>query len=275
MKKITVFNGVINGEKFDNVAAYNQRMTELIARGATNIEASSSTSIKTVEDKERECDAPAEPEVLNDKYNELELYPYIDDDTPYLDELVTIDAQRNANILKELAQVLSYSKNKIFEWLHDPEVGADYKAQYINNVQDVINRIKQDSKNNITCIDIVNSNRQRIVNDVQAAKARFEELFRTNDNERFMLTSAKPVIDNLLEFYKDVQAEGITVMSASNRNEAVTGEHCATNTCRCSQERNDNTGVVCDTREVMPQQIGDVTEWFNKILEDCGLIGLR
>lgn len=266
MKKITVFNGKINGEKFDNVAAYNQRMNELINSGATNIEASSSTSIKTVEDIETVCDAP-----IDDKYNELELFPYINDDTPYLDELVTIDAQRNANILKELEQVLSYSKNKIFEWLHDPEVGADYKAHYINNVREIIERIKEDSKNNIACIGVVNSNRQRIVNDVEAAKAKFDELFRINDNERFMLISATPVIDNLLEFYKDVQAEGITVMSEG------TTVMPASNTCHCTHDKNniDKTSVVCNTREVLPQHIGDVTDWFNKILAECGLIKLR
>ena len=46
MKQIKVFKGKINGEVFDNVHSYNTRMTELISKGVTNIEATSSTSIK-------------------------------------------------------------------------------------------------------------------------------------------------------------------------------------------------------------------------------------
>ena len=44
MKKI-VFSGTINGETFNNVEDYNQKISSLIRAGETNIQASSSTQI--------------------------------------------------------------------------------------------------------------------------------------------------------------------------------------------------------------------------------------
>lgn len=45
MEKNTTFKGIINGEEFNNVEAYNEKLNELIKKGV-DINASSSTSIK-------------------------------------------------------------------------------------------------------------------------------------------------------------------------------------------------------------------------------------
>ena len=66
---------------FDNVHAYNTRMTELINAGTTNIEANSSTSIKMVDDSLTEfatCLGTDTPVCMEEHNEDLSFLPYFE-----------------------------------------------------------------------------------------------------------------------------------------------------------------------------------------------------
>ena len=102
MAKKTVFTGVINGEMFDNVQAYNARMNELVAAGIEDICASSSTEIKFEEDTTNEYTTTTTQDVATPVDEDLTIYPYMCEDDPfYLDLLVTDDPVTNQEAYAE------------------------------------------------------------------------------------------------------------------------------------------------------------------------------
>lgn len=267
MRQISVFNGFINGEHFSDVQSYNARMNELVAAGHTDIEAEAATSIKFIDDEDIE--APTMPV----REENFDMYPYINDDDPYLDNLVTIDLNENDVRYNRLVHTLSNTKNNIFDWLNDTNIRTTVKKHYINNIAGIIEHIKQDSKNNNTCINIVESKRAKLVNDIEQLKAQYNNLLEGNEKEHNVLCSATRVIDTLLNFYKEIQAEGLNAITNADK---VT--HNATDCACCAPGYPDNcTCGTCDNtcnvavEEIQPQQVGDITNWYNRILEHCGL----
>ena len=134
MAKKTVFTGVINGEKFDNVAAYNARMNELLSQGVENISAASSTEIRNVDENVATsgfvstCTADQCPGTSDAASTELPVdedlsfYPYMEDDDPfYLELLVTEDACVNKAALKEAHRIFDkcfpFIANSLADWL--------------------------------------------------------------------------------------------------------------------------------------------------------------
>lgn len=82
----TIFKGTVNGETFDNVAAYNARLQELINSGVT-VNASSDTKVN-IEDEPTNDASYTTTTTLDVDDADLSIYPYMCEDEPfYLDLL--------------------------------------------------------------------------------------------------------------------------------------------------------------------------------------------
>lgn len=235
MRKITVFNGTINGEKFTNVADYNARMNELIAAGETDIQASSSTSIKTVED---ECPASAVDE-------DLSFYPYVDKDDPYyLDLLVTNDHQTNVEALRCAEEVLAKCWNHITEALEDNEVTQETRREYLNDIQSCIESFKKDRAHTESAVKVVKEKREKLLSELA-----------TLANEESVLNDALPVIDKFIEFYTNV--ESATLEEIANHNVCKHDGCTCGGTCTCGKEKNVET-TCTETQPTRTANLADI-----------------
>ena len=231
MKKTTVFEGFINGEKFDSVAAYNTRMNQLIETGTTNIDAHSSTSIKMVNDESTEtstvetkpeitttatcpdcCCDPCECEDFAETYN---LFPFFEDndcDTTYLDELVTDDDTENKNILANIENTLIDSTRDVTDFLYSLEIDRDDKEEYLEEIRDILVTLNNDAAKNQACIDIINDKRKEAEAKFEAARKEYNETCIQLDTHKATLTRATPVLNKLTEFYRGAECEAIAAL---------------------------------------------------------------
>ena len=290
MKQIKVFNGTINGEKFDNVQAYNTRMTELINAGATNIEASSSTSIKFVEDESMEMTTGIgtdTPICACDEIDEdLTIYPYFEADDPkYLDILVTADPATNAEAYKETNTLLDKCFLYITDNLYDKDLPYGCKKNYLERVEEIIASIKNDNINTTNALKSVDSTRARAASEFRAAQVAFDaaqvkynNTIKECDAHQSILQAAKPIIAMMLEFYHSVQQETLQALvedrtehcCTCNDTDCETCSTCGKCKCECTCDA-EEPNVKCNVREVSPQQLSDVSDWFNNVLRACGL----
>lgn len=72
----TIFEGIVNGEKFNNVEEYNQRISELMSAGET-VDATTSTHMIEDQEDRDESDEPDEPEEM--EFVRAVLFPFIDE----------------------------------------------------------------------------------------------------------------------------------------------------------------------------------------------------
>lgn len=284
MKQTKFFEGTINGEKFDNVHAYNTRMTELISAGVTNIEASSSTSIRMVDDTLTEFTTGIggdTPVCACEEDSDLSFYPYFEvNDPKYLDLLVTNDAITNAKSLKEMTNVLDKCHLYIAERLYDADEPTDTKKQYLEGVRRIISDIICDNTNTSTALSSIDRNRAKAASDFRAAQAAFAEAqhaynkaLRECDDHQFILQAAKPVIARLLEFYRGIEAEALGAIAETRERPFENTTECKKcPTCgECESDCTCDPKVVCNVKEVSPQQLSDISNWFDRVLHACGL----
>ena len=175
MRKV-VFKGVINGEEFDNVKDYNDKINELIAKGG-QINASSDTHIAD------------EPEPVEQKFDELgermsKLTPYFEDDSDehYLDKLVTgddeIDKKRLEVVKTDLTDAL-----KNLETVLKSGIDVMDALSIMNDYKNIRNSILEDQYTNNTLMNSLT-----------------EEIERDTDKLELLKNSA-PFIKTLLDFY--------------------------------------------------------------------------
>lgn len=141
MKKV-VFKGTINGDVFDNVKDYNERMSELINSGETKINASSTTSVF----EEDEIDTDSE-KVLFD----LESFiPYFNPKTNghYLDSLISDNKADNAKALEDTKTMLYEKFKELHKLLTEDDVTNDDALELAQNVKDIRECINNDQKIN-------------------------------------------------------------------------------------------------------------------------------
>ena len=267
MKK-TVFTGTINGQTFDNVADYNKRMMQLLDAGV-EVQASSSTSIKEVNDTVKDT-AASTPE------DGVSLFPFFEEDSEYyLDALVTPDAEKNAAIRREMRNLLEKCYSYIMEMLLDKDVDTDVKQVYRDDIHELISSIEADRNNNLKCKEVITKRRNEAIAKYNAAKAEYNEAMIKFRAEEFMVDGATPVINLLLDFYRDIEADTISaVKNDADRCDSDTC-YCVKRACGCGDPNKNKTidkdKILCDVQELQPQTIKDVTDWFNKLLDDCGI----
>ena len=142
----TIFRGTVNGETFDNVAAYNARLQELINSGEP-VSASSETNVN-IED-EPTNDVSYTTTTTQDIVNEdLTIYPYMCEDDPfYLDLLVTDDPVTNQEAYTEAQKVLKkcydYTLDLVEDWC------TCERETYINDLDDILNNINDDIRDTL------------------------------------------------------------------------------------------------------------------------------
>lgn len=229
MRKTTVFEGFINGEKFDNVADYNARMTQLLNSGATDIDAKSSTSIKTVQDESVEIPAPTEvcpncectpcacdcgcPDCC--ELEEYCLFPFFEDDecdTTYLDNLVSNDATLNKVILTQMDNDLVEARRDVTDFLYSLDINRTDKEEYLEEVRDILVTLNNDAAKNQACIDIIDEKRKEADAKFEAARKVYNETLVQLDTHKHTLTQATPVLNRLLEFYRGAEVETIAAL---------------------------------------------------------------
>jgi hypothetical protein len=265
MKK-TVFTGTINGQTFDNVADYNKCMMQLLEKGV-EVQASSSTSITEVEPEPVDTCAST-PE------DGVSLFPFFEEDADYyLDALVTPDAEKNLAIRTEMRNLLEKCYSYIMEMLLDKDIETDVKQVYRDDIHDLISSIETDRNNNLKCKEVIAKRRNEAIAKYNAAKAEYNEAMIKFRAEEFMIDGANPVINMLLDFYRDIEAEAI---NAVKNDEDCRGTCCDTEctcTCDCSDPNKNKPvdKILCNVRETQPQTLKDVSDWFNQLLEECGI----
>ena len=247
MAKRTVFTGVINGEMFDNVQAYNARMNELVAAGIEDICASSSTEIKFEEDTTDKYTTTTTNDVVAPVDEDLTIYPYMCEDDPfYLDLLVTDDPVTNQEAYNEAQKVLE----KCYRYTNDvmSECCNCERKEYLEDVNEIIDNINADIADTIRAIDRVNAKKKK------AEEAYHEEINKLN-KELDVLAAADKVAGMFKAYYEDVQNEMITMINADR------DINCK---CKSHYVCNSNTPeVITNVEEKTPQTELD----FNKLLD--------
>lgn len=246
----TIFKGTVNGETFDNVAAYNARLQKLLNSGET-VEASSETKVN-VED-EPTSDAPYTTTTTLDAFDEdLTIYPYMCEDDPfYLDLLVTDDPVTNQEAYNEAQNVL----DKCYRYTQDVMSGCCNceRKEYLEDVTEIIDNINNDITDTIRAIDKVNAKKKK------AEEAYHAEM--NNLNKDLDLLEAADKVSNMFKaYYEDVQNE-MRTMIKEGQNKGC-DKSCT------------NDVVETTVTEKTPQ-----TEWdFNKLMDAIfgpGLIRTR
>ena len=268
MKK-TVFTGTINGKTFDNVADYNKCMLQLLEKGI-EVHASSSTSITEVE-----------PESINTCASTPEdgvsLFPFFEKDAEYyLDALVTPDSEKNIAMRREMHNLLDKCYSYIMEMLLDADVDTDVKRIYRDDIHDLIDSIEADRNNNLKCKTVIAQRRNEAIAKYNAAKAEYNEAMIKFRAEEFMVDAANPVINLLLDFYRDIEAETINALkNDKDQCDNHKCKQCGDTACKCDcTDLNKNKPIdkiLCNVHETHPQTIKDASDWFNKLLDECGV----
>lgn len=286
----TIFEGTINGEKFNSVEAYNNKMLELINAGVS-IDASSHT--KSVDNTCKKCSGQtrctcdnscenkksgheklieaicnADDGGIEEKELLESLYPYfVDEDPYYLDALVGTDKEVNAEALKDVEYNLDYCWDVIKDYFESDECLCQ-KKDYLNDVHDIIASIKHDYKANHDALVKVKDEREKCNVELQKAKTEFEtakkkyklaeEEFQNNvqhcNSLQIVLEDAAKVIDLLSTFYKNIECEGIRILA---------DKKCDCSGCNCDGNCEEN--VETHTKETSPQKEMELTD--NEIIE--------
>lgn len=257
MRKVATFEGFINGDRFDDVNAYNLRINELIDAGIEDIQASTSTAVKYVED-EVECDP------------NLPFLPYFGQNDPkYLDVLVTLDENTNMQNRTNTINLLDKCYVQITDSLYNNSIDIPTKESYLNDVRSIINTLCQDESDNNSALSNIKINLEAAVARLEEAKNSFVQITNKCRQDEFILNSAKPVIHDLLEFYRRIEADALQAIAEQKASNNCNCTRCNDN-CTCCHTDVDDANDCCVT-ESAPEAIHDVESWYDRILRECGL----
>lgn len=142
MAKKTIFEGVINGRKFDNVKDYNEYLTKLINAGES-FNASTSTRAECETCCEGECTCPdKEPPVAY-------MLPGFNngDNKEYVDEFVSDNADEDVAKLAILKEELANNLEGIIHRVHSmDEAALENYEDDVEVIQNIITRDTQDTE---------------------------------------------------------------------------------------------------------------------------------
>lgn len=233
MKKVTVFAGTVNGKNFNNVADYNAEITKLINEGETEINASSSTSIKAIEEKDSNCSNCNNSNcTCTLDVDEMPIYPFMEADDPfYLDAFVTDDIVTNAENLEGIHSTLEKSRDYIIKKMKNS--CQCEMNDYLNNVNDIILDIKDDIRDTEAAINIIDAKIKKLTKDYNSSIEKLED-------ERRILDSAADLSYALKSFYEDIIDKVSNIESKKCCNEACNCESCEPKietSCRVAKEQ--------------------------------------
>ena len=140
MAKKTIFEGVINGIKFDNVKDYNEYLTKLINTGESfNASTSTKTECETCCDGECTCSDKETPVI--------HMFPGFDngDNKEYVDGFISDNADEDVASLAVLREKLADNLEGIIHRVHSMDEAA--LENYENDEEVVQNIITRDTQN--------------------------------------------------------------------------------------------------------------------------------
>jgi hypothetical protein len=181
MRKL-VFEGIINGKKFDNVQDYNKEMNRLISSGSLNISASSSTHL--VDDSAVAAREPEKAETVR-PFDEEDYLPFFNNNTTqyYLDLLVSSDNALNERNRDVAEQEFDRKLTDLKKVLATGTVSIEDAFSFVNKLKEVRSQINNDAEENRTTINDVNEKISQLTNNLQ------------------VLNNAKPVIATVSDYY--------------------------------------------------------------------------
>ena len=276
----TIFEGTINGEKFNSVQAYNARMIELMNAGK---EVNASSRTKTVDENagcerivcdmsEEECSHKELKEAVKELVEAMEaedlpvsIYPcFEDEDVHYLDALVDNNAETNASMREALHNDFDTAWRNITEFLYCDETPIEAKKMYLNDVRDIISTVEDDKRTNIAAHNKINARRRAVVDAFDKAKLDYEKSMADIDSEMIVINDAINIINDVLEFYRSVEAEGLQAIKDPNKNDNTK----CNKACNCDKEvSNENSNINTNFKELNPQLQMDLAAAFGKLFE--------
>lgn len=181
MRKL-VFEGIINGKKFDNVQDYNKEMNRLISSGSLNISASSSTHL--VDDSAVAAREPEKVETVR-PFDDEDYLPFFNNSTSqyYLDLLVSNDNALNERNRDIAEQEFDKKLTDLKKVLATGTVSIEDAFGFVNKLKEVRSQINNDAEENRTTINEVNEKISQLTNNLQ------------------VLNNAKPVIATVSDYY--------------------------------------------------------------------------
>lgn len=274
--KRTIFEGTVNGEKFDNVQDYNARVKELIESGQFE-SASSSTRVEEYEhsgyvrpvEDDSHCDCGCDcdectctcTEQLPWEDEDLSFYPYLDEDDPlYLDILVTDHRETNREALAEVTRVFEKCKRYIIDALEDPDTDIESKKNYLEDIKEIVENLVADKKDTLEAI-------KKVEKKAEDLRKEYEEKFQAIDRDRFILEESRPVIDAFLEFYRSVEGDIILNIKENTHNPKLVFQ----NRNDVNNNKKPIVGVDVDNRidtgirESQPQRVDDLQSILDRI----------
>ena len=297
--KRTIFEGTVNGEKFDNVQDYNARVRELLESGEFE-SASSNTRVeeynrtgycRTCDDTpsvegtltttadnlpwENDCECDCCDPFEDD---ELSFYPYLDQDDPfYLDLLVTNHRETNKEALAEVVRVFEKCARYILDALEDPDTDLETKENYLEDIKDIIGSLVEDKNDTIKGIKSIDDKINEIVEKERAFRKECNDQIEELRAERLILTESNPVIDKFLEFYRGVQSDVLlNIKHTTEKGKCTCGGNCT-----CDKNKNDvdkykgveisGNKVATECKQVNPQVETDLNKILEKIFGPLGL----
>lgn len=277
----TIFEGTINGEKFNSVQAYNARMIELMNAG---MEVNASSHTKTVNESagcdcrctcdksEETCTESSLEQAVKELVNAIEcdditesIYPcFEDEDVHYLDVLVDDNAENNVTMREALHNDFDTAWRNITEFLYCDETPIEAKKMYLNDVRDIISTVEADQRTNNIARNNINDRRRAVVDAFDKAKRDYENSMADIDSEMIIINDANKIIADVLEFYRSVEAEGLQAIKDPNKNDNTK----CNKACNCDKEdKNAASNINTDFKELNPQIQMDLAAAFGKLFE--------
>lgn len=256
--KRTVFEGFVNGEKFDNIIAYNERVNQLMKEGKF-MSASSNTRVEEYEDGKEKINN------LLDAINfcsgdnkttisDISLLPFMRSSDPfYLNSLVAINPEyqekTNNKIEDQLNECYDYISRMI---LNNVDVTKDELTRYLNKLNKVITNITNDRTKNNNCAVELDKQLDNLLHE-------YENKCIGINNKRTVLNQASDVIETLLDFYTDVREDVLATLhdiELEHDANCCCGENCSC-VCTCGEDH-ECTGKCSCKQEEKPASLTEV-----------------
>lgn len=260
----TCFKGTINGQEFDNVRDYNAKMQELLEAGVA-VTASSSTTIEAIpevcscNEAKNEC---CNRQIL-DESETYSCYPYMDDDDSfYLDLLVTNDPAINAEAIVEMRKEFGRCYKAIINAIADKDVCVEHLKEYRSELREIIDNVKNDKQCTLEAIKKIKNRKDELDRELKHYMDEYETEMDAINSELQVLEDAKPVIKEFIDFYENLEAD---VINEIKSRPCACGKNCDPD-CNCECHNVSRTDkVTTAVEEAAPQKTYELSDILEHI----------
>ena len=258
----TCFKGTINGQEFDNVRDYNIKMQELLEAGVA-VNASSSTVISATEEVADEVTCAGKAVAEAEKVEEYSYYPYMDDDDSfYLDLLVTHDSEINKEALDEMRKEFGRCYKAIINAIADKDVCVEHLKKYRSELREIIDNVKNDKQHTLEAIKNIKNRKDELDREHKRYMAEYETEMDAINSELQILEDAKPVIKEFIDFYENLEAD---VINEIKSRPCACGNACEPD-CNCECHNVSRTDeVTTAVEEAEPQKTYELSDILEHI----------